>query len=206
MAVKRYTIDGYGVLELNQVVFPTDGNIEAQCKLDYYKPGEGTTPASGDFKTLITDANGVACEVGMLLAVDKANNLIKLPTANEVLPIGLNYTTEYIYNSYIKGLKNFVMTQDIAGGEYLPRIGYLKTGEKFTTNCLAYDDNEFANDDAVDAALAAYKTSPVYGGISTIGAIKLSATAPTVGPVLKVIKDYTMPDGQHGIMFQVIKG
>ena len=206
MAVKRYTIDGYGVLELNQVVFPTDGQIEAQCKLDYYKPAEGTTPASGDFKTLITDANGVACEVGMLLAVDKAAGLIKLPTANEILPIGLNYTTEYIYNSYVKGLKNFVMTQDIAGGEYLPRIGYLKTGDKFTTNCLAYDTDEFADDDAVDTALKAYKTTAVYGGISTTGAIKLSATVPTAGPVLKVIKDYTMPDGQHGVMFQVIKG
>jgi hypothetical protein len=207
MADKRYTIDGYGVLELNQVVFPTDGQIEAQCKLDYYKPAEGTTPASGDFKTLITDANGVACEVGMLLAVDKANGLIKLPVAQEVLPVGLNYSTEYIYNSYIKGLKNFVMTQDVAGGEYLPRIGYLKTGDKFTTNCLAYDTNEFADDDAVDAALAAYKTTAVYGGISTTGAIKVSATAPTVGPVLKVIKDYTLPDGiSHGVMFQVIKG
>lgn len=207
MADKRYTIDGYGVLELNQVVFPTDGQIEAQCKLDYYKPAEGATPASGDFKTLITDANGVACEVGMLLAVDKANGLIKLPVAQEVLPIGLNYSTEYIYNSYIKGLKNFVMTQDVAGGEYLPRIGYLKTGDKFTTNCLAYDTDEFADDDAVDTALAAYKTTAVYGGISTTGAIKVSATAPTVGPVLKVVKDYTLPDGiSHGVMFQVIKG
>lgn len=206
MAIKRYAIDGYGVLELNQVVFPTDGQIEAQCKLDYYKPAEGSTPASGDFKTLITDANGVACEVGMLLAVDKASGLIKLPVANEILPVGINYTTEYIYNSYIKGLKNFVMTQDIAGGEYLPRIGYLKTGDKFTTNCLAYDTDEFADDDAVDTALAAYRTTAVYGGISTIGAIKLSATVPTAGPILKVVKDYTMPDGQHGVMFQVIKG
>ena len=83
MAVKRYAIDGYGVLELNQVAFPTTGTIEAQCKLDYYKPAQGGNAASGDFKTLITDANGTACEVGMLLAVDKANGLIKLPTASE---------------------------------------------------------------------------------------------------------------------------
>ena len=206
MAVKRYAIDGYGVLELNQVAFPTTGTIEAQCKLDYYKPAQGGNAASGDFKTLITDANGTACEVGMLLAVDKANGLIKLPTASEANPVGLNYTTEYIYNSYIKGLKNFVMTQDIAGGEYLPRIGYLTVGDKFTTNCLAYDTDEFADDDAVDTALAAYKTTPIYGGISTTGAIALSATKPTVGPVLKVVKDYTLPDGtSHGVMFQVVK-
>lgn len=210
MADKRYAIDGYGVLELNQVAFPTTGTIEAQCKLDYYKPGDSTVtpaiPASGDFKTLSTDTNGTTCEVGMLLAVDKASGVVKLPTASEVLPVGLNYTTEWIYNSYVKGLKNFCMTQDIAGGEFLPRIGYLTVGDKFTTNCLAYDDSEFADDDAVDSALEAYKTTAVYGGISTTGAIKLSATAPTAGPVLKVVKDYTMPDGQHGVMFQVIKG
>lgn len=207
MAVKRYGIEGYGVLELNQVQFPTTGAIEAQCKLDYYKPAEGATPASGDFKTLVTDANGTVCEVGMLLAVDKANGLIKLPVANETLPVGLNYTTEYIYNQFTKGLKNFCMTQDIAGGEYLPRIGFLSVGEKFTTNCLAYDTTEFADDDAVDTALAAFKTTAVYGGISTTGAIQLSATKPTAGPVLKVVKDYTLPDGiSHGVMFQVIKG
>lgn len=207
MAVQRYAITGYSVLELNQVAFPTTGTIEAQCKLNYYKPAQGNTPASGDFKTLSTDANGVTCEVGMLLAVDKASGTVKLPVANEVLPVGLNYTTEYVYDQYKKGLNKFAMTQDIAGGEYLPRIGYLTVGDKFTTNCFAYDTTEFADDDAVDAALAAFKTTPVYGGISTTGAILLSATAPTAGPVLKVVKDYTLPDGiSHGVMFQVIKG
>ena len=196
MAVTRYTIDGYGVLELNQVAFPTTGTIEAQCKLD----------KENDFKTLSTDATKTTCEIGMLLAVDKANGLIKLPTANEKLPIGINYSTEYIYNPYIKGLKHFAMTEDIMMNDYLPRIGYLTVGDKFTTNCLAYDTTDFADDDAVDAALEAYKTTAVYGGISTIGAIQLRKTAPTAGPVLKVVKDYTMPDGQHGVMFQVIKG
>lgn len=207
MSVKRYSIEGYSVLELNQVVFPTDGKIEAQCKLDFYKPAAGTTPASGDFRKLSTDTTGTICEVGMLLAVDKANGLIKLPVANEPNPIGLNYTSEYIYNSYKKGLNKYAMLQDVAGGDYLPRIGYLTVGDKFTTNCLAYDTDEFADDDAVDTALEAYKTTAVYGGICENGAILLSATKPTVGPVLKVVKDYTLPDGiSHGVMFQVIKG
>lgn len=196
MAVKRYAIDGYGVLELNQVAFPTTGTIEAQCKLD----------TTNDFKKLSTEATKTICEIGMLLAVDKAAGLVKLPVANETLPVGINYSTEYIYNPYIKGLKNFAMTEDIMSNEYLPRIGYLTTGDKFTTNCLAYDTTDFADDDAVDTALENYKTTAVYGGISTIGAIQLRKTAPTAGPVLKVVKDYTMPDGQHGVMFQVIKG
>ena len=29
--LKRFIIDGFGQLELNQVAFPRDGRIEAQC-------------------------------------------------------------------------------------------------------------------------------------------------------------------------------
>lgn len=194
MAITRFGIDGYGQLELNQVAFPTTGTIEAQCKLD-------TT----DFKKKLADA-GTICEVGMLLAVDKANNVIKLPTANETLPIGLNYTTEYVYDSYKKGLKHFALVEEAAGGDYLPRIGYLTTGDKFTTNCLAYDTTDYADEDALETALEALGTTAVYGGICTNGAIRLMKTIPTAGPVLKAVKFYTMPDGQPAVKFQVIKG
>ena len=34
MAVNRYTIDGYGQLEINNCAFRRDGRIEAQCALD----------------------------------------------------------------------------------------------------------------------------------------------------------------------------
>ena len=47
-------------------------------------------------------------------------------------------------------------------------------------------------------------TAPVYGGISEIGAIKLSATKPSAGPVLLVVAATTMPDGQFGIKFQAL--
>lgn len=33
MALKRFTIDGYGQIELNQCAFRRDGRIEAQCAL-----------------------------------------------------------------------------------------------------------------------------------------------------------------------------
>ena len=34
MAFKRFVIDGFGQLELNQVAFRRDGRVEAQCALD----------------------------------------------------------------------------------------------------------------------------------------------------------------------------
>ena len=62
MALQRLVIDGFGQLELNQVAFRRDGRIEAQCALD------------------ATDFADVPAENGMLLAVDKVNEVIKFAT------------------------------------------------------------------------------------------------------------------------------
>ena len=82
-------------------------------------------------------------------------------------------------------------------------MGYLTIGDVFTTNCICYDTTDFTDDEALKTALAAVKTTALYGGISTTGAIKIGKTKPTVGPVLKVAKATTMPDGQFAVEFQV---
>jgi hypothetical protein len=182
MSLKRLVIDGYGQLELNQVAFRRDGRIEAQCAL-----GE--------------DFNEVAAENGMLLAVDNVKRVVKFPKAGEVFPIALNYSTEHMYDERATGLKNFRLNQ----GEFYPRLGYLAVQDKFTTNCLCYDDAEFED---VAAIKAAYDSEELlYGGISEMGAIKVSATKPTEGPVLLAVKGTgagSMPDGQFAIKFQVV--
>ena len=185
MALTRLVIDGFGQLEHNNVAYPRDGRVEAQCKLDP------------------TDFEEVPAENGMLLAVDNINRVVKFAT-DASLPIGINYTAEHIYDERKPGLKNFKLS--IEDG-FLPRIGFLSVADKFTTNCVCYDTSEYTDEDTLMEALAKdkIKTTPVYGGISEIGAIKLSATKPTVGPVLLVIDGTTtMPDGQKGIKFQVL--
>ena len=184
MATKRLTIDGYGQLELNNVAFRRDGRIEAQCAID-------------------ADAfsNGYI-ENGMLLAVDNVTRKITLAT-DEELPIALNYTTEHMYDERTPGLKNYKTN---AKKDFYPRLGYLAVGDKFTTNCVSYDssvDTAWTDESAFISALANITATPVYGGIgSDDGSILLSATAPTVGPKLKVIAKTTMPDGTIGIKFQ----
>lgn len=182
MALKRLVIDGFGQLELNQVAFRRDGRIEAQCALD------------------ATDFANVPAENGMLLAVDKANEVIKFAT-DDSLPIALNYTTEHMYDERANALKDFKLEKD----SFYPRMGYLAVGDRFTTNCLAYDSTEFADEDALKDALDDVKTTAIYGGISDEGAIKLSATEPTEGPVLLAAKATTMPDGQYAVKFIVYK-
>lgn len=183
MALKRLVIDGFGQLELNQVAFPRDGRVEAQCALDD------------------TDFASVPAENGMLLAVDRVNRKVKFATDGS-MPIALNYTTEHMYDERNNALKDFKLEI----GSFLPRLGYLSVGELFTTNCISMDDGEFADKDALAAATTAtaLATKPVYGGISANGAIKVSATKPTAGPVLLVVEQTTMPDGQFAIKFQVL--
>ena len=182
MAFKRFVIDGYGQLELNQVAFRRDGRVEAQCALD-----------DEDFAS-------VPAENGMLLAVDRVNRKIKFATAEnvETMPVALNYTTEHMYDERANALKDFRLEI----GTFYPRLGFLSVGELFTTNCFGYDD-AFADDDAVREV--DLSEGDVFGGISDEGAILLVKTAPEAGPVLKVVEKTTMPDGQFAFKFQVLK-
>ena len=63
----KLIVDGYGQLELNQVAWPRDGRIEAQCALD---PEQFNTDVTGDTKPY--------CENGMILVVDNVNRIISL--------------------------------------------------------------------------------------------------------------------------------
>lgn len=184
MAFKRLTIDGYGQIELNNVAFRRDGRIEAQCKPN------------------ATDFSSDKLENGMLLAVDNVAREVKYAVDGS-LPVALNYSAEHMYDERANGLKDFYLN---GKDDFLPRLGYLAIGDKFTTNCIGYDsavDTGWATESAFISALAAYKTTPLYGGISAKGAILVSATAPTVGPKLRVIEKTTMPNGKLGVKFQV---
>lgn len=171
MALQRIAHEGYGVIEPNQVTFTRDGRIEAQV------------PASVDV------------ENGMLLAVDTAKGEVRFPKADEDCLIGLNYTSEKIYNQFTPGLKNFKVVSGVC-----PRIGFLTNGESFTTNAVCYDGDIKTLDPKTGVFAGAYiGDEAALKGLIHIGQEKDAI----VGPVLKVTKVTTMPDGQVGVEFQV---
>lgn len=180
MALKRLVIDGYGQLELNNAPFRRDGSIEAQCKID----------DTIDF-----------VENGMLLVVDSSARKVKYSVDNSEPLIALNYSAEHMYDERTPGLKNFKLDR----GTFLPRLGYLSVGTKFTTNTIAYDSDDFADDDAVIAAAEAAGTTALYGQACANGAIEVTATKPTGTVCLKAVKATTMPDGQFAIQFISLK-
>ena len=164
---------GYGQIELNQCAFRRDGRIEAQCKIE-----------GADY-----------VENGMILAIDNTKREVRYPAASDYM-FGLNYTSEHMYDERLAGgLKYYKTDKD----SFLPRLGYLAVGDKFTTNTVIYD-----------AALTI--TNAVYGYVKAgdKGYIRLSAEKPSdaiaEAPLLRVIDaKATMPNGAPAIKFQCIK-
>ena len=164
---------GYGQIELNQCAFRRDGRIEAQCKIE-----------GADY-----------VENGMILAIDNTKHEVRYPAASDYM-FGLNYTSEHMYDErLVGGLKYYKTDKD----SFLPRLGYLAVGDKFTTNTVVYDD-------------ALTLTNAVYGYVKAgdNGYIRLSATEPdnaiAGAPLLRVIDaKATMPNGAPAVKFQCIK-
>ena len=173
----------YASLELNQVAFPKTGMVVSQ------------TPLGAAF----TRAN--PCENGMWVVADKAAGAINAPAAVTDSPIGIVYTTEKEYDREHYGLQRF--GRKIAG-DY-PRVGIFGLGDTVTTNCLQYDDSEFATEDALWAALEAIEATPLYvGPVAGSPVPQLTATKPTAGIYAKVTKYYTVPNGGKGVKYQIV--
>lgn len=181
MSLKRLVIDGYGQLELNNVAFRRDGRIEAQCKLD------------------ATDFKSVPAENGMLLAVDNVNRVVRFAKPDEKMPLALHYSAEHMYDERLPGLKNFKLEI----GSFLPRMGYLAEGDKFTTNCICYDDGDFSTEDLLVTALENVKETPLYAAPSGIGAWQITKTDTNARAI--VLCKTTMPDGQLAVKLQALK-
>ena len=190
----------YATLELNQVAFPKTGMVVSQTPLD-------------DSFTL--DA---PCENGMWVVADKAAGVIKAPAAATDKPIGIVYTTEKEYDPYHYGLQTF--GRKIAG-DY-PRVGLLGIGDTVTTNCLQYDDSVFqavttsgsekTSAEVLDDYLSALdNTNKAYVIISTksgakAGVPEIVKTLPNgyTGIYGRIVKYYTVPNGEKGVKYQII--
>ena len=166
MALKKLIENGYGQLELNFAAFRRNGAIEAQCKM----------------------ADGIEyLENGMLLVVDRATRTVYLPGTEGVEgPIALNYTTEHMYDERAKALKDFKLDKNT----FLPRLGYIGTPDKFTTNTVVYDDG---------AELNTYKYGKPCATAPYQGYIELTNTKE--GAYVEVLEVTTMPDGQAAVKF-----
>lgn len=181
MAMAKFPVEKYASLEMNRAAYLKNGEVVSQLPL-----ASAFTAAA-------------PCENGMWVDADKAHGEIKLPVATTVV-YGIVYTTEKEYNDGIGGLKNF---KQIAG-QY-PRVGIMHKGDTFTTNCAQYDTSEFDDMDALEEALAAIATTPLYvAPVANSGRPKITATKPSSGFYGTVIKEFTMPNGEPAIKYNIV--
>ena len=180
--MKRFPLEMYASLELNQCDFPKTGKVISQ------------TPLGEEF------TKEAPCENGMWVWAETANGVMK-SIENVSNPIGIVYTAEKEYASNHYGLKTF--GRKIAG-DY-PRVGIFALGDKVTTNCLQYDEGEFNSEEALFEALSDIAKNPIYV-VPVVGSPvpKLTATAPTAGMYGRVAKFYTVPNGEKGVKYEII--
>ena len=171
MATKLNKV-GYGQLELNQVAFRRSGRIEAQCAI---APGI-------DY-----------IENGMLLAVNNMDRTVGYATAENKFPIALHYSTEHMYDERANALKDFKLDKN----SFLPRLGYLGAGDKYTTNTVEYEG--YNNDDAF---LAAVGKTVLYAHAGADGYHLVNANAE--GAIALAIAATDLPDGQKAVKFQAL--
>lgn len=182
MALNRFACKHYASLEINNAAFQKNGHVLSQSPL-----GEEYTEAS-------------PCENGMWVAAVTAPGALH-PVAAVTDPIAIVYTAEKEYDFTHYGLNKFYAV----AGSY-PRAGIMTVGDKFTTNCFCYDSEEFADVPALEAAFAAAATTPVYVvPVANEKTPKVTKTLPASGLVARVVKYYTVPNGEKGIKYEIIR-
>jgi len=195
MGMNRFPCEQYATLELNQVAFPKTGMVVSQTPLG----AKFTTDSS------VTGAYGV-CENGMWVVADKAAGVIDAPAATTDKPIGIVYTAEKEYDIMHYGLKTFGRK---VAGDY-PRVGIFGIGDTVTTNCLQYNTDNFANDAALDTYLKGDLTAAstaayvVVKAGSPIPEIVKSLPQNYAGVYGRIVKYYTVPNGEKGVKYQIV--
>ena len=198
MAVVTPTIKGYPVLEANVLKARHTGRIWSQYELD-----------ETSFST------GLAYN-GMILAIDDAAKSVKLPvattTADEVYALHFSVESEYEH----KGLNTFAVAREAVQAEpnisvQYPRMFELSVGDVFHTNCVKLDGtnvtsiNTASDAKSVKALISATTPTAVYGGVDASGFIMLNTAKPAVGPVLQVVAQDTLPNGEWAVKLVVRK-
>ncbi len=177
MARKQFTIPAHGLVEHNFLAASATRQIEAQTKV----------------------ATGInTLENGMILFIDRKEDEV-VKTANVSAPYLMHSTVRY-YRGGERGANNFVF--EVNNEEELPRLWKLSEGDKFHTNLVSYDSTEFADDAALEAALA---NGSLYGYADGEGMIEVTATRDSSDASEFIVSMSTMQDDTKGFFVQVNK-
>ena len=190
---KKTARPGYGQIEPNQVWFNRAGMVEAQCFLDPeqfsdIQVGPLTKYVAATTGANPTPATKIVAQNGAFLMVDKANkNLIIPDQANSDLgfPMGINYSSEQMYDERLRGRRNFFLTTK----DWLPRIGYTEVGMRINTNCVQWEDTFTVTDTATGETLDLTQFTATDDSYDMYQALKTYFDAGAKAPVYACVVD-----------------
>lgn len=168
---------GFGQVEPNHLSAKRNGKIYAQL------------PANKDIEVL---------ENGMFAKYDYAKNEVNFSGEGEWMLV-LNevklYDADWRYTGPNNGVYSaYAMKKgDFMDGVMVPRLMKTDIGDIFTTNCIYNCDKE---DVAVEVGNYLVPNNEGYLAV---------VSKPDAGMAWKVVKVYTMPDGQDGVKIQRVQ-
>lgn len=187
---------GYGQVEPNHLSGIVTGQIYAQLPTAYTKTvSNGVTTYSG-----ITQL-----EQGQFAKYDYAAGKVNFTGDGEFM---LVYNEEKLYDERKQSHKDFVYKiGDFTDEQIYPRLIRTYVGDIMTTNTIEVaNTSDTAEVGTVSLSVGDYLQISNTGFLTKVTASgNESVTMPASGIVWKVVKEYTMPDGQAGVKIQRVQ-
>ena len=176
---------GYGQVEPNHLSGIVTGQIYAQLPAHVKGSEQGS-------------ANSITqLEQGQFAKYDYAAGEVNFTGDGEFM---LVYNEEKLYDERFQNHKDFVYkVEDFTDGKIYPRLIRTYVGDIMTTNTFEANTSNVAETTGVTIVDGNYLT------VSNTGFLTVANSKPATGMVWKVIKIYTMPDGQQGVKIQRIQ-
>ena len=184
---------GYGQVEPNHLSGIVTGQIYAQLPAD-------TTRTVGENGT-VTWTGIKQLEQGQFAKYDYAAGKVNFTGDGEFM---LVYNEEKLYDERKQNHKDFVYkAEDFTDYKMYPRLIKTYVGDIMTTNMIgaANESSEAEVTIGTDETLVV----GAYVAPNTNGILTISASKPESGMAWKIVKVYTMPDGQPGVKIQRVQ-
>ena len=160
------------------------------------EPNHLSAKRNGQIYAQLPAAKSIAVlENGMFAKYDYQNNEVNFTGEGEWMLV-LNEVKLYD-DAWRESYKDFALqSKNFVSGEMVPRLFKTSVGDIFTTNCLVAAGTAGAEVDMGEIALGDKLSPNASGYLAKDGDGTIE---------FKVVKVYTMPDGQEGVKLQRVK-
>lgn len=184
---------GYGQVEPNHLSGIVTGQIYAQLPAHV----KGTEVGSANSITQL--------EQGQFAKYDYAAGEVNFTGDGEFM---LVYNEEKLYDERKQSHKDFVYkVDDFTDSKMYPRLIKTNVGDIFTTNTFGANTSDTAETQGVAISEGNYLAPGTTGFLEVIKSdgTAVSSLSGVTGMAWKVVKIYTMPDGQQGVKIQRVQ-